>query len=75
MAWQINPQWAYEPDLAKSSEVEVRFTAESGGTTRIDLEHRHFSRHGAGGDAIRTSVASANGWADLLKIFATRVDG
>src|SRR5438094_4742023 len=41
LAWQIDGQWQYEPDLAKSSEVEVRFTAEGDGSTRIDLEHRH----------------------------------
>src|SRR5262249_51164977 len=39
MAWQINLQWKYEPDLAKSREVEVRFTPEPGGLTRVDLEH------------------------------------
>ena len=27
MAWQISPSWQYEPDLAKASEVDVRFTA------------------------------------------------
>jgi uncharacterized protein YndB with AHSA1/START domain len=74
MAWQINPQWQYEPDLAKSSEVEVRFTPEPDGSTRVDLEHRYFQRHGAGGDAIRTAVDSANGWADLLKLFITHVE-
>ena len=25
-AWQITPQWKYQPELAQSSEVEVRFT-------------------------------------------------
>ena len=28
IAWQITPQWQYEPDLAKSSEVEITFTPE-----------------------------------------------
>jgi uncharacterized protein YndB with AHSA1/START domain len=72
-AWQITPEWAYEPDLAKSSEVEVRFTAESAGVTRVDLEHRHFNRHGAGGDAMRAGVGGPNGWGDLLKIFVAHV--
>ena len=31
MAWQITPEWKFEPDLAKSSEVEVRFTLEPDG--------------------------------------------
>lgn len=32
-AWKIDAQWQYEPDLAKSSEVEIRFTPEAGGRT------------------------------------------
>jgi uncharacterized protein YndB with AHSA1/START domain len=74
LAWQITHEWGYEPDLAKSSEVDIRFTAESGGTTRVDLEHRHFERHGAGGAAMRTAVDSPNGWGGLLELFAARVE-
>jgi hypothetical protein len=29
IAFQITPQWQYEPDLAKSSEVEITFTVRS----------------------------------------------
>ena len=68
MSWQITPDWQYEPDLKKSSEVEVRFTAEGPNTTRVDLEHRHFERHGAGGDGMRKAVDS--GWTGLLELFA-----
>jgi len=72
MAWQINPDWTYQPDLAKSSEVEVRFTAQPDGSTRVDLEHRHFERHGASGEAMRKSVDSSGGWGDLLGLYAER---
>lgn len=79
-AWQITPQWDYEPDLAKSSEVEVRFTEVSAQHTRVDLEHRYFSRHGAGAEAMRTAVDAPNGWTGLLQMFtqsaeARPVDG
>jgi hypothetical protein len=30
----------YEPDLARCSEVEVRFTPVDDGTTLVELEHR-----------------------------------
>jgi uncharacterized protein YndB with AHSA1/START domain len=72
IAWQITHEWGYEPDLAKSSEVEIRFTAQPDGSTRVDLEHRHFERHGAGSQAIRTAVDSSGGWAGLLQLFAAR---
>jgi len=73
-AWQIKPTWEYEPDLVKSSEVEIRFTPEPDGSTRIDLEHRNFQRHGAGGDAIRTAVGGEGGWGGLLELFAAQVE-
>jgi uncharacterized protein YndB with AHSA1/START domain len=72
-AWQITPEWQCEPDLAKASEVEIRFTPEGKGT-RVDLEHRYFHRHGAGGAAMRTAVDAPNGWTGLLSLFAARIE-
>jgi uncharacterized protein YndB with AHSA1/START domain len=74
IAWQISPNWQFEPDLAKSSEVEVRFTPEAGGFTRVDLEHRHFERHGAGAESMRTAVDHSDGWNGLLRLFGDRVE-
>jgi uncharacterized protein YndB with AHSA1/START domain len=75
MAWQIDyAGWRYEPDLAKSSEVEVRFTPESDGTTRVDVEHRHFNRHGETGAGMRFAVGAPNGWSGILQLFAARVE-
>jgi len=72
-SWMITPEYGYEPDPAKASEVEVRFTPIDGGQTRVDLEHRHFERHGEGGAKMRASVASEGGWGTLLGMFADRV--
>ena len=74
LVWQITHEWGYEPDLARSSEVDIQFTAEPGGRTRVDLEHRHFERHGAGATAMRTAVDSPNGWSGLLQLFAARAE-
>jgi uncharacterized protein YndB with AHSA1/START domain len=73
-AWQIDAKWQYEPKLEKSSEVEVRFSPEADGSTRVDLEHRYFARHGDGADTIRTAVESEMGWGDLLKLFAAKAE-
>jgi hypothetical protein len=75
MAWQITAAWKFEPDLAKTSEVEVCFTPEADGSTRVDLEHRRFERHGEGWEAMRTAVDSQGGWSGLLAMFAARTDG
>jgi uncharacterized protein YndB with AHSA1/START domain len=70
LAWQLNPKWEYEPDMAKASEVEITFNAEAGGSTRVDLEHRHFDRHGAGADLMRRGVDAPEGWGGLLQMYA-----
>lgn len=69
-AWQITPDWQYQPDLALASEVEVLFTREADGLTRVDLEHRKFERHGEGAAAMRAGVDSQNGWGTMLGLFA-----
>jgi uncharacterized protein YndB with AHSA1/START domain len=71
-AWQITHQWGYHPDIARSSEVEVRFIP-VGDATRVELEHRHFERHGDGGESMRASVDAPNGWTTLLGLYASRV--
>ena len=61
-SWDINPQWQIETDLEKTSEVEVRFTAEGPDRTRVELEHRNLDRHGDGWEALREGVDSEGGW-------------
>jgi uncharacterized protein YndB with AHSA1/START domain len=74
IAWKINIHWQYEPDSAKSSEVEVRFTPLSDGTTRVDLEHRNFARMGTGWETMRGMVDSAGGWSGLLSTFTAEAE-
>jgi uncharacterized protein YndB with AHSA1/START domain len=73
LSWQITTAWQYEPDLAKSSEVEVRFTAESPSRTRVDLEHRGIDRHGPGADQMHDAVAGEGGWPRVLAGFAAAI--
>ena len=73
-AWQITHEWGYEPSLAKSSEVEVSFTPAAGGGTQVEVVHRFFNRHGAGGDAMRAAVGAPDGWTGILQLFAARAD-
>jgi uncharacterized protein YndB with AHSA1/START domain len=70
MAWMINGSWQYEPDLSKTSEVEIRFTAQADGTTRVELEHRNFERMGESGNNMRMMVGGPGGWGGLLQLFA-----
>ena len=70
VAWQLNGSWHYDPDLEHASEYEVTFTAGADGGTVVELEHRHFERHGADGSAVQGGVGGPNGWADLLGRYA-----
>src|ERR1700751_4274703 len=39
-SWDISPRWTIETDQAQTSEVEVRFYAESPPRPRVELEER-----------------------------------
>lgn len=68
-SWDINPRWQIEPDPARTSEVEVRFVAESADRTRVELEHRKLERHGEGWEGVRGGVDSETGWPLYLRRF------
>jgi uncharacterized protein YndB with AHSA1/START domain len=69
-SWDISPQWQVETDLDRTSEVEVRFIAESPERTRVELEHRNLERHGDGWEGVREGVGGDQGWPLYLTRFA-----
>ncbi len=70
ISWDISPHWQIETDLAKASEVEVRFVAEGDDRTRVELEHRHLDRHLEGWEGLREGVDGADGWPLYLQLYA-----
>ena len=75
ISWDITPQWKLQTDLAKTSEVEVRFIAEGPERTRVELEHRHLDRHGDGWQGMRDAVGSPGGWHAGLQRYAHYLRG
>jgi uncharacterized protein YndB with AHSA1/START domain len=73
--WNVSTQWRLETDVARASEVEVRFVEESAGRTRVELEHRHLDRHGDGWEGMRDAVDSSGGWSNGLRHFADHLQG
>jgi uncharacterized protein YndB with AHSA1/START domain len=73
-SWDISPQWQVETDPDRTSEVEVRFIAETPDRTRVELEHRNLDRHGPGWESERDSVAADQGWPLYLQRFAEQVN-
>ena len=72
-SWDISPQWRVETDPEQTSEVEVRFVAETPDRTRLELEHRHLDRHGPGWESVRDGVAGDAGWPLYLDRYAALV--
>jgi uncharacterized protein YndB with AHSA1/START domain len=72
-SWDISPQWQIETDPEKTSEVEVRFVAETSQRTRVELEHRNLERHGDGWEGVREGVGGDGGWPLYLRRYSERV--
>jgi uncharacterized protein YndB with AHSA1/START domain len=72
-SWDISLEWKVEADAARTSEVEVRFSAVGPEQTRVVLEHRNIERHGGGWEQMHGAVGSPDGWATGLGRFAERV--
>ncbi|MDH2412652.1 SRPBCC family protein [Nocardioides sp. CER19] len=68
--WDIGVDWRLETDLARASEVEVRFVALDARSTRVELTHRHLDRHLDGWQSLRDGVASEGGWPVYLQRYA-----
>ena len=69
-SWDIGPTWQLETDPANTSEVEVRFIAETADRTRVELEHRNLDRHGPGWPAVADGVGHEQGWPLYLARYA-----
>jgi len=70
LSWDITPQWQIETEPDNTSEVEVRFVAETPQRTRVELEHRNLDRHGPGWQAVSDGVADDAGWPLYLARYA-----
>lgn len=74
LSWDLSPQFQPETDLEKTSEVEVRFIAESAERTRVELEHRNLERHGEGWEGAREALGGEGGWPLYLERYRGLVD-
>lgn len=78
MSWHVGPghdrpDWKFDPDLAKASELEIRFTAEQNGTL-VELEHSKLERLGEGYQDLRALFDGPGAWVTILDLFAKRVE-
>ena len=69
LAWQINAQWQYDPNLV--TEVEVRFSPDGDGTV-VELEHR-LQGYGEAAEQMRQIFDGPTAWEGTLQHFAAEI--
>ena len=69
LAWQLTPEWKFDPDRQNATQVEISFDAEEDRATRVTLVHSGFEVHGEAGAAMRESVGGDGGWAQLMGLY------
>jgi len=79
-SWHVGPghdqpDWVCDPDIAKASEVEIRFTAEGPGATLVELEHSKLERHGEGYEQLRAIFDGPGAWSGILALYAKAAEG
>ena len=68
LAWRIDADWRFDPDLL--TEVEVSFVPLGDGSTRVDLEHHKLENMGVQAEAARAAFDSDGGWSGILQRYA-----
>jgi uncharacterized protein YndB with AHSA1/START domain len=68
LAWQLDADWHYDPDLI--TEVEVRFVAVEAEATRVEVEHRRLENYGARAAETRERLDSPDAWRSTLDRYA-----
>jgi uncharacterized protein YndB with AHSA1/START domain len=68
------PDWLFDPDMSRASEVEVRFRPEAPNTTLVELTHSRLERHGEGHEQLRALFDGPTAWAGILNLYALRTN-
>ena len=69
-----SPDWKFDGDMSRASEVEIRFSPAESGATLVELEHSKLERHGEGYEQLRAIFDGPGAWISILESFAKVVD-
>ena len=69
LAWQINGEFKFDPELM--TEVEVNFIPDGPKKTTVRFEHRNLDRLGSGG---KTFESMDEGWGLIINLYKTIVE-
>ena len=74
LSWHLGPDFKFNPDLAKASDVAIRFKSEGPSATLVELEHSGIERHGEGYEQLRAMLDGPDAWVTTLEEFAKAAD-
>jgi uncharacterized protein YndB with AHSA1/START domain len=69
------PDWQYDADMARASQVDVNFKAEGPGATLVELVHSKLERHGEGYEQLRALFDGPGAWSEILARYAQSLTG
>jgi hypothetical protein len=70
LSWHLQSDWAFHPDPARASDIDLRFTAEGAAATLVELTHYNLERHGEGYAEFRDSLDGPGAWTLILDLYA-----
>ena len=73
LSWHLDTSFTFQAELARASELDIRFEALAGDRTRVDFEHRHIERHGEGYEKLRDVLDG--GWVGILDEYVKLAQG
>jgi uncharacterized protein YndB with AHSA1/START domain len=69
-----SPDWTFDADMEKASQVEVRFLPDGPSATLVELEHSKLERHGEGYEQLRAVFDGPGAWTGILAEFAKKIE-
>lgn len=78
-SWHVGPghdqpDWKFDPDPERASEVEITFTAEGPHATFVELVHSKLERHGEGYEQLRAMFDGPTAWAGILALYGQQAN-
>ena len=75
-SWHVGPahdqpDWVFDPDLSRASEVEIRFSSQGPDVTLVELEHSKLERHGEGAVQLRDMFDGPAAWQSIVDRYAS----
>ena len=64
VTWQIGADWSYHPDLVTT--IDVTFTEQEPGRTRVELEHRDLQNFGEHAEQMKNVFEAPDAWTRTL---------